>query len=119
MSVGFSAADFDVIPNGDQLPLPVRGAGGVFTYTATLMFPSRTQYNTMESYLSDVEVNLSMGGGAFIVITSGAGKRTLTYPVQDGTEQSSPAILTDLSGQVRMTNAGYIQADATFVLVDS
>lgn len=117
MAVGFSAADFNIVPEGDQLPFPITDENGFTRYRATLMLPSRTQLNTLLSYLSQVDVLPAFGGSGMVITTAGVGKRTLTYPAQDGVEHTQSAILTSCVAKVRMMHAGYIVADAEWLFV--
>lgn len=117
MSTGFSAADFEIVPNNDQLPMPIRDAEGFTRYSATIMLPSRLQYDTLAAYQSQIDSQPALGGGGLIVVVAGTGKRTLTYPAQGGDEETAQAILLSLSAKVRMLSSGHIVADADWLLV--
>lgn len=118
MAIGFSAADFSIVPNGDLLPMPVEDDQGFSRYQATIMLPSRTQLNVLASYKSMVEIIPALGGGGTIVITAGVGSRTLTYPMQNNVEGTASAVLIALTAQVRLIHAGYIVADATWLFTE-
>jgi|GEM_PF-6661764 len=117
MAIGFAAADFAIIPNGDQLPMPVRDEQGFTRYRASIMLPSRSEYNALVSYQSSIDIAPALGGGGTLIVVAGTGKRTLTYPAESGTEEVVQAILLSVQAQVRVLHDTHITADAEWILV--
>ena len=114
---GFGSADFNIVPNGDLIPMPVKDEQGFSRYTATVMLPSRTQLNVLLSYQSQYEILPALGGGGTIVITSGA-SHTLIYPMQNNVEGEVGAILISCAPQVRFLESAHIVADCVWVLTE-
>lgn len=118
MAVGFGDVSFVVVPEGDLLPLPEADPQtGIETWRATILLPSRTQLNTLRSYLTGTTVLPALSGGGVVVIERGVGKKTLTYPGQAGVETSASAILIGMSSRVRMLRNQQHAAEVDFLLV--
>jgi len=118
MATGFSSADFDIVPDGDLLPLPIADENGFQRYTANIMLPSRTQLNVLASYKSGIEVIPALGGGGTIIVKYGVGKKTLLYPMQNNVEGEVLAILVSLSSQVRFLHSDHLLASAEWILAE-
>ncbi len=120
MAVGFSTdVTFKVIVDDEgRLPYPVPASDSdLKTYDATILLDSQADYDLLEAYVSGVTILPAMGGGGLVDVSRGRGSRTLTIPLSTGAERAFRAILTALSGRVRVMSDDTLAADASFLVL--
>ena len=119
MAVGFDGVLFEVVPDdGARLPVPTPADDGTYeTYSASIIVADRATFDDLKAYKSYYSILPAMGGGGLVTVTSGRGRRTLIIPTENGNEFSYYAVLSSISGSLRMLSDAVHSADIEFLIL--
>jgi hypothetical protein len=121
MAIAFNDIPFDVLLDDEgRVPMPVADDTGLDSYTATILFATRSDYTDFRALQSTVTVMPALGGGGVIKVKpGGSGPFVLTFPAGNHADHSRYAVLVGFEGVQFNDRDGFARADVTFYVGDT